>query len=68
MYAFVAQKKRISVSLTDEEHAFIEWLAERDKMTEQKELQQIFYTELSHLLDLYGDEQKQEQISIDGDT
>ena len=57
----MAIKKRVNVSLTEEEHSFIEWLAERDGVTEQRELQQIFYTELGALLDLYLEEMKQEK-------
>ena len=57
----MAINKRVSVALTEEEYSFIQWLRDRDGVTEQRELQQIFYTELSALMDLYLEEMKQEQ-------
>ena len=54
-------KKRISVALTEEEYKLVKWFAERDGETEQQELQQIFYTELRALQDLYEEEMKLEQ-------
>lgn len=57
----MAIHKRVNVALTEEEYSFIKWLAKRDGVTEQRELQQVFYVELEALLDLYLQEMKQEQ-------
>lgn len=57
----MATKKRISVALTEDEYSLVKWFAERDGVTEQRELQQIFYTELRALQDLYLEEMKQDQ-------
>lgn len=57
----MATRKRVNVALTEEEYSFIKWLAERDEVSEQRELQQIFYTELGALMELYGEEMRQEQ-------
>ena len=54
-----ALRKKITVALNEEEQAFIKWLAKRDGLTEQLELQQIFYTELQQLQDLYLEEMRQ---------
>ena len=53
-------KRRVEVELTEEEAAFIGWLAERDGVTFQRELQQIFYTELGALIDLHATERETE--------
>lgn len=55
----MAIKRRVEVALTEEEARFIKWLAERDGVTEQQELKQIFYTELQQLEDLYLEEMRQ---------
>ena len=55
-----AVRKKITVALNEEEQAFIKWLAKRDGLTEQLELQQIFYTELQQLTDLYLEEMRQD--------
>ena len=57
----MAIHKRVSIDLTEEEYSFIKWLAKRDGVTEQRELQQVFYVELEALLNLYLEEMKQEQ-------
>jgi len=52
--------KSINVKLTKEEMDFITWLAARDNVSVARELRQIFYTELSALMDLFDEERKQE--------
>ena len=59
--------KRVEVYLTDEEWAFIKWMAKRDtaeyghKITVADEMRTIFSTELEHLKDIYLDEMKMEE-------
>lgn len=55
-----AVRKKITVALNEEEQSFIKRLAKRDGLTEQLELQQIFYTELQQLEDLYLEEMRQD--------
>ena len=56
----MAISKNIRVALYDEELDFIKWLAKRDGVNISQELSQIFYTELSALMDLHDEERKQE--------
>lgn len=44
--------RRINIALNRGQESFIKWLAKRDGLTEQEELQNIFYTELSELMSL----------------
>lgn len=59
-------KKRIEVYLSDEDMAFIKWMAKRDtleyshKVTVADEMRMIFNAELEHLKDIYLDEMKME--------
>lgn len=54
-------KKRISVELSEDEYSFIKWLAKRDKVSEQEELNMIFSTELREVIDLYSEEYENEK-------
>lgn len=51
-------KRTIKIDLSEEREQFIEWLAQRDVVSFQKELQIIFFTELRACEDLYMDEMK----------
>ena len=53
--------KRVEIRLTGHELQFVKWLAKRDRETVQRELKQIFYTELNALMTLYEDEFKDDQ-------
>lgn len=53
--------RRVNVYLSDEEDQFIKWLADRDNVSYQDELKQIFYFELEQLQMLYLEEMKGEQ-------
>ena len=54
-------KKRVEIFLTDEEMEFVKWMAKRDGVTIQRELQQYFYTEFEQCKVLYMDEMMEEQ-------
>lgn len=54
-------KKRIDVAFTEEEYKFIKWLADRDEITVQEELKQLFYLQLREERDLYLEEMEWEQ-------
>ena len=54
-------RKRIEVILTEEEMHFIRWMAKRDNVTIQRELQQFFEVEFEQCKDLYMDEMRQEE-------
>ena len=49
-------KKRINIELSEDEYSFIRWLAKRDRVSEQEELNMIFSTELREVRDLYNEE------------
>ncbi len=51
-----AIEKNIKVVLDDKELTFLKWLAERDGVTVQKEMQMLFYLQLSEEIDLHYDE------------
>ena len=53
-------KKRVNVYLDEDEYKLIRWLAKNDGVTEQTELQQVFYVELEQLMALYFEEMKQD--------
>ena len=57
-------KKRIEVSLEADEIKFIKWMAKRDKVSFQTELQMIFYTELRQCKDLYMEEMEGEENEV----
>ena len=50
----------VRVTLSDDEEKFIKWLAKRDKVTVQEEMQMCFYTDLRQLQDLYSEEMRVE--------
>lgn len=50
--------KRIEVHLTKEDVRFVKWLADRDNVSFQRELKQLFYLQLSEEKDLYLEESK----------
>lgn len=52
--------KTLTLLLSSEEMDFITWLAKRDNVSVGRELMQIFYTELNALMDLHGEEFRQE--------
>ena len=54
-------KKRIEISLDADEVKFIKWMAKRDKVSFQTELQMMFYTELSQCKNLYMEEMEGEE-------
>lgn len=60
----MAINKTITVALTEEELAFIAWLADQDRVSTARELRQIFYTELRELMELYDEERKQESGAV----
>ena len=45
----VAMQKRINVELSGEDLNFLKWLAKRDNVSMQEEMQMIFRTELEEL-------------------
>ena len=51
-------KKRIDITMTEEEYELIKWLAKQDNSTIQQELKMIFSVEIEHLKELYLDEMK----------
>ena len=51
----------IKITFTDEEEAFLKWLAKRDRVSVMDELKMIFLTEFRACEDLYMDEMKGEQ-------
>lgn len=54
--------KRINVKLTEEEYDFLKWLAKRDSVTVSKEMQMLFYLQLSEEMELYEEESKGDSI------
>lgn len=54
--------KRINVKLTEEEYDFLKWLAKRDSVTVSKEMQMLFYLQLSEEMELYKEESKGDSI------
>lgn len=56
----MATNKVIKVVLEDEEIEFLEWLAKRDRISFQREMRNMFYTELSECMVLYNDERLSE--------
>lgn len=57
----MAIKKRIEIVLDADEMEFVEWMAERDGVSVQRELLQFFYTEFEQCKYLYMDEMKMEK-------
>ena len=56
----MAIRKRIEITLSEEEYEFIKWLSKRDEVSEQTELKMIFNTEFYAVQDLYWGEMKGE--------
>lgn len=55
-----SNKHNVKISLSDDDERFISFMAKRDNVSFQEELQMIFYTELRQLIDLYESELKGE--------
>lgn len=55
-----SNKHNVKISLSDDDERFILFMAKRDNVSFQEELQMIFYTELRQLIDLYESELKGE--------
>lgn len=53
-------KHRVQITLSDKEDDFVKWLAKRDGVSYQEELQMLFYTELRACRELYEAEMKGE--------
>ncbi len=56
----MARTRHIDVILTDEETAFLKWLAERDGVTFKEEMRMLFELQLSEEFELYNAERLQE--------
>lgn len=58
--------KRIEIVMTDEELAFVKWMAKKDskdygrKVTLKEEMQMIFSSEISNLMMIYGEQFEEE--------
>lgn len=58
--------KRIEIAMTDEEFAFVKWMAKKDskdydrKVTLKEEMQMIFSSEINNLMMIYGDQFEEE--------
>ena len=55
------ESKRINVILTDEEVAFIKWLAKRDKVSAGEEMRMLFNLQLREEMELYNEERLLEE-------
>lgn len=54
-------KIKTNLTLMRTEREFVEWMAKRDNVTLEQELQMIFDAELNLLLDLHEDEWRSER-------
>lgn len=58
------ESKRINVILTDEEVAFIKWLAKRDKVSAGEEMRMLFNLQLREEMELYNEERLLEERGV----
>lgn len=49
-------KHRVQITLSDKEDDFVKWLAKRDGVSYQEELQMLFYTELREMQEFCREE------------
>ena len=49
-------KRRIEVTLSEQEEKLVKWMAKRDDVTFAEELKIIFNSEMYHCMELYEDE------------
>lgn len=49
-------RRNVRVTLSGEDDAFVKWLAKRDRVSYQEELQMLFYTELREMQDFCREE------------
>ena len=55
------EKRNIDVILTDEEMAFLKWLANRDGVTIKNEMRCLFNLQLREEMELYNEERLLEE-------